>query len=280
MKKVALFIVILAISLSIFSMLNRGEEEWNILQGSSQKDTEVDISSSRYLFDYVLIGLDEANLDTLYFNFNYKKKNELLNEELLNNYKEYKRQLSKEVGMAESDSILSYFSELNLRVNYIQSLYFTPKQKEIFFGEENTWRKFTIDKLTIDQYNVSDKERYQLKQILLNEQPNYIQRSERNRVLITELNNKNNLSGQNLHLERVKLVGDAGAQRLTDLDIRRENFKRVLDDYLSKRKEILINRLMSKEDKELQISSLRELLFKPNKLRRILALERINDKKN
>ncbi len=73
------------------------------------------------------------------------------------------------------------------------------------------------------------------------------------------------------------MVGEQGAQRLTQLSEQREQFSQHLENYLQQRSAVLENTRLSQDEKNQQITQLRTQTFEVKQLKRVEALERLRD---
>ncbi|MDW6001402.1 lipase secretion chaperone [Vibrio mangrovi] len=282
MKKSAWVVLTLMIALggagAVFLWRQPAEIQPVKLQAPSQQDTEIDESSGRDLLEYALSGLGETDLNHLQNEIGtYANENDQLrvDDTLFAQYVRYKKALAQLTLPDTSQNIRERLMALNDALLALQSEYFTPEQQAQLFGDENRWRQLAIDKLDIQEHALDEAEqRSQMVQINA-ELPDYLQKSERNATMVTALIAADSQSEQNRYLRRAELVGESGAQRLAELDSQRASFKAQLDDYLQQRSEILADEQLGEQEKEQQITALREQYFDPVQWRRVEALERI-----
>ncbi|NOI58501.1 lipase secretion chaperone [Vibrio coralliilyticus] len=282
MKKTALITTVMIASMSLGAVyfINQEGSEEIADQSQSQRDTQIDTSSSRDLFDYALSSLGEQELDQIKARIQRLPKDQqgvVVDEALFETYLQYKTELETLESITSQQITLTDLEQLHQQIMALQSQYFTDEQIQTLFGEENRLRQLAIDKLAIANQNLDAESQAQWLEETLADQPDYIQQAERNNQLIIGLNQSSQMDEQNKHLTRVELVGEEAAERLDKLDAKREQFNTQLDSYLQQRSVILSDNTLSDDDKQSQIAYLREQSFDSVQWRRIEALERIHD---
>ena len=282
MKKTALITTVMIASMSLGAVyfINQDDDEALVDQSQSQRDTQIDTSSSRDLFDYALSSLGEQELDQIKARIQRLPKDQqgvVVDEALFETYLQYKTELETLESITSQQITLTDLEQLHQQIMALQSQYFTDEQIQTLFGEENRLRQLAIDKLAIANQNLDAESQAQWLEETLADQPDYIQQAERNNQLIIGLNQSSQMDEQNKHLTRVELVGEEAAERLDKLDAKREQFNTQLDSYLQQRSVILSDNTLSDDDKQSQIAYLREQSFDSVQWRRIEALERIHD---
>ncbi|PAU39137.1 lipase chaperone [Vibrio coralliilyticus] len=282
MKKTALITTVMIASMSLGAVyfINQEGNEEIANQSQSQRDTQIDTSSSRDLFDYALSSLGEQELDQIKARIQSLPKDQqglVVDEALFETYLQYKTELEILESITSQQITLTDLEQLHQQIMALQSQYFTDEQIQTLFGEENRLRQLAIDKLAIANQNLDAESQAQWLEETLADQPDYIQQAERNNQLIIGLNQSSQMDEQNKHLTRVELVGEEAAERLDKLDTKREQFNTQLDSYLQQRSAILSDNTLSDDDKQSQIAYLREQSFDAVQWRRIQALERIHD---
>ncbi|AIU66435.1 lipase secretion chaperone [Vibrio coralliilyticus] len=282
MKKTALITTVMIASMSLGAVyfINQEGNEEIANQSQSQRDTQIDTSSSRDLFDYALSSLGEQELDQIKARIQSLPKDQqglVVDEALFETYLQYKTELETLESITSQQITLTDLEQLHQQIMALQSQYFTDEQIQTLFGEENRLRQLAIDKLAIANQNLDAESQAQWLEETLADQPDYIQQAERNNQLIIGLNQSAQMDEQNKHLTRVELVGEEAAERLDKLDAKREQFNTQLDSYLQQRSAILSDNTLSDDDKQSQIAYLREQNFDSVQWRRIEALERIHD---
>lgn len=251
------------------------------IQSPSQQDTEVDVSSSRDLLEYAYSAQGELALTDIEQQIKaYIADSEipLLDQSMLEAFVSYKKALMSLDAVTNSRSLAwQEMEQLHFTILDLQQQFFTPEQRETLFGEENRLRHMAIEKKRIQVETMDAQDAQSQWSVLLAQQPEYIQSSERNVQLMSALANNQQLSEQERYLNHVALVGEEGAQRLEAFENEKENFEVILADYLAQRRLILVDLGLSEEAKQQQIEQLRQKQFDPKQWKRVAALERIND---
>ena len=141
-------------------------------------------------------------------------------------------------------------------------------------------REIALEKLLLKQEGLDDSEYQQRLESYLSEQPDYVQSSHQNQVLLQQLSSSEVLDEQGKYLKRNELVGEEATQRLEALDQQRASFENSLDIYFSERNDILNDSALSEIEQKETIAHLREAHFQPQQLRRVEAIERIRAAEN
>lgn len=190
MKKVAL------IAVPILSLLGVGAASLYVSDSpqpkmaQSQHDTTIDLSSQKDFFEYSLSGLGEHSLEEIQENIeeSISQQNSLgIDVELFQTYLAYKRALSKLEPLEDTTLSLSQLQRLNEAILNLQLEYFNDQQISQLFDEENRLRQLAIEKLVIKTYEQDSDSQQLLLNQALSEQPEYIQKSERNNALTRQL---------------------------------------------------------------------------------------------
>lgn len=281
MKKAALISVSLMASVGLGAVLFFSyQQKPSAPVALSQADVEVDTASTKHFFDFSLSSLGEQNLDQIKQRISQHASSETsLNEEeaLFAAYLAYKKSLAELEPLQATQLSALDLEELHLRILDLQSDYFSTQQIELLFAEENQLRQLAIEKMNIENNDLSPQQKQDLLGEQLLEMPEYIQTAENNNQLVLDLVSLSTLDGQQKQIATVELVGQAGADRLEALDKKRASFKATMDSYLQHRDELMSSDSLSEQDKQIQITQLREGSFEPSQLRRVEALERIHD---
>ncbi|WP_341664687.1 lipase secretion chaperone [Vibrio sp.] len=264
----------------VYFLYHSQNTESHTTQSPSQSDTHIDTSSTRDLLDYTLTSMGEQDLTQIrerLFSARNHDKDLAIDESLFDTFILYKTALA-ELEPNEFHTLnLSALQQLNQQILDLQNQYFIPQQITLLFDEENRLRQLAIDKIDINTRDLDPDSKAQLLQETLANQPDYIQRAERDNLLMAQLSQSLKQDQQNKYLTRVNLVGEEGAQRLEQLDQQREVFNQSLENYLQKRQDILSSPSLSDDLKHDQIAELRQQSFDTKQWRRVEALERIYD---
>ncbi len=247
------------------------------IRATSQHDTLVDNTSPKAFLDYSLSTLGEKPLQAITQDVVSEEGvlGELqLDEQLFALYLRYKKALA-DLDVEITGSDITSLETLHQVILDLQREFFSAQQIDLIFGEENQLRVLALEKARLSEQGYSAEEQKQLWRDHLALQPEYVQESDANRRLMSEL--AQGEDAQTTYLKRVELVGEAGAQRLEVLDQNRAEFDRIFQHYLEQRNTILDDLGLSDEQKRQQITMLRESSFNVKQWRRIEALERIAD---
>lgn len=283
MKKPALFgfIVIILGSIGAVLFLQKPVSSQSALQTPSQQDTQIDSASSLDLIHYFISTLGESSLPEVEQRIaqHAEQDDGVVSDPILfEQFIQYKQALAElEANSSIANLDLATLAEINQQLLKIQSQFFNVDQQSMLFGEENALRNLALEKLRIKAQAVDSYDEQQQWQTLLAQQPEYIQRSERNAQLLPALNASRHLSTQEQYLAWNELVGEQGAQRLTQLSEQREQFSQHLENYLQQRSAVLENTRLSQDEKNQQITQLRTQTFEVKQLKRVEALERLRD---
>lgn len=203
-------------SLGAVYFINQEGNEEIANQSQSQRDTQIDTSSSRDLFDYALSSLGEQELDQIKARIQSLPNQQglVVDEALFETYLQYKTELETLESITSQQITLTDLEQLHQQIMALQSQYFTDEQIQTLFGEENRLRQLAIDKLAIANQNLDAESQAQWLEETLADQPDYIQQAERNNQLIIGLNQSAQMDEQNKHLTRVELVGEEAAESL------------------------------------------------------------------
>ncbi|ELE8121418.1 lipase chaperone [Vibrio fluvialis] len=250
-----------------------------VMQVASQSDTELDQSSPRDLLDYFVSGLGEGDLKEIEHhvaNYEQSANGFLVDGALFDQFVLYKQALAGlEPSVAISSLDYPSLAELNQQILALQLQFFTPQQQQSLFGEENQLRHLAMEKLRIAGQASDAADAKSQWQSVVAEQEDYIQRSEQNADLVNRLYSADGDDEQSRYLARVEMVGEAGAQRLGELDNQRAQFQQTLTSYLAQRAQLLADNSLSETQKAQQITALRESSFDAKQWRRVEALERM-----
>lgn len=284
MKKIVFTSVVLVAAVAAIFLNTETAPEPQQLQVQSQRDTEIDTSSSRDTFEYFLSGLGEdelANLQEKFGQFNQQQSSEQkIDQHLFEQYLNYKNYLQTlDVGSEQYSLKLEDLALIDEKLLAAQLKFFTLQQQKELFGEENQLREFTLKQLELRQLAQSDAEYRELWQQELQKLPIEQQDTYNNASLMRNLAQASSMDEQEKYLMRQELVGAETALRLAELDEKQASFNRDVEDYLASREQILVNDNLTLEDKNQAIDDLREQSFSTGKQRRIKGLESIHDSK-
>lgn len=251
------------------------------LKSESQSDTEIDQSSAKDTMDYFMVAMVDIDLDQIKENvsdFNNIAPNSVIDDRLFEKYLEYKSAL-EQIDFSNNYSNLSIeeLTELHELLMDQQAYHFTASEQELLFAHENRMRELAIEKLKMRQEytDLIEFEKQWLEALTL--QPEYVQQTQKNTLTLTQLSHANSLDNQQKYLNRVEIVGESAAQRLSALDAQREQFDSDFQRFITQRETILDNPNLSADQQAREVALLRNDLFTEQQIKRVEALERIHD---
>ncbi|MDK9764557.1 lipase chaperone [Vibrio sp. D420a] len=251
------------------------------LKSESQSDTEIDQSSAKDTMDYFMAAMVDIDLNQVKENvsdFNNIAPNSVIDDRLFEKYLEYKSAL-EQIDFSNNYSNLSIeeLTELHELLMDQQAYHFTASEQELLFAHENRLRELAIEKLKMRQEYTDpiEFEKQWLEALTL--QPEYVQQTQKNTLTLTQLSHANSLDNQQKYLNRVEIVGESAAQRLSALDAQREQFDSDFQRFITQRETILDNPNLSADQQAQEVALLRNDLFTEQQIKRVEALERIHD---
>jgi len=251
------------------------------LKSESQSDTEIDQSSAKDTMDYFMAAMVDIDLNQVKENvsdFNNIAPNSVIDDRLFEKYLEYKSAL-EQIDFSNNYSNLSIeeLTELHELLMDQQAYHFTATEQELLFAHENRMRELAIEKLKMRQEYTDpiEFEKQWLEALTL--QPEYVQQTQKNTLTLTQLSHANSLDNQQKYLNRVEIVGESAAQRLSALDAQREQFDSDFQRFITQRETILDNPNLSADQQAQEVALLRNDLFTEQQIKRVEALERIHD---
>ncbi|OBT29040.1 lipase secretion chaperone [Vibrio splendidus] len=263
---------------------NNKQQNASSLKVTSQQDTEIDNASAKDMMEYFVSGNTELTLEDI--RDNVAKHHEqsqvtIVDEALFAKYLEYKSALTTLDVQFDTTSISAEdLRALNQALLDLQSQFFSESEISILFTHDNRMREIALEKLLLKQEGLDESEYQQRLESYLSEQPDYVQTSHQNQVLLPQLSSSEGLDEQGKYLKRNELVGEEAAQRLEALDQQRSDFEGALEIYFVERSDILNDSALSDIEQKETIAQLREAHFQPQQLRRVEAIERIRAAEN
>ena len=261
------------------SSYNNNEQSASSLKVSTQQDTEIDSASAKDMMEYFVSGNTELTLEEIRGNVaqHYEQSQAVVvDEALFAKYLEYKSALTALDVQFDNTSISAEdLRALNQALLDLQSQFFSESEVSILFTHDNRMREIALEKLLLKQEGLEDEEYQQRLESYLSEQPDYVQSSHQNQVLLQQLSSSERLDEQGKYLKRSELVGEEATQRLEALDKQRADFEGSLEVYFTERNDILSDSVLSTTEKQETIARLRSMYFQPEQLRRVEAIERI-----
>ncbi|MBW3695453.1 lipase chaperone [Vibrio sp. T187] len=285
MKKTALFTLMIA-SVSAGAVFYYFTDQQEMPQNqelsvkaASQQDTELDTASVQDTMAYLVSGTVELSIEEIQKNvadYNEERGVSIVDEQLFEKYLSYKYAL-QDIDNYENTSGISLESlqAMHQAILDLQSEFFTEEEILILFEHENRMRDLALQKLMLKQQGLDDQEYQSRLESELASQPEYVQASYHNQVLLTKLSNSDSLDEQGKYLSRSELVGEEGAERLEALDQQRNDFNSTLEGYFQEQNAILSDSSLTETEQQNLIAQLRTETFEPNQQKRVQALERI-----
>ncbi|WP_135382369.1 lipase secretion chaperone [Vibrio tasmaniensis] len=266
------------------SSYNNSEQSASLFKVASQQDIEIDNASAKDMMEYFVSGNTELTLEDI--RDNVAKHHEqsqvaIVDEALFAKYLEYKSALTLLDVQFDTTSISAEdLRALNQALLDLQAQFFSESEISILFTHDNRMREIALEKLLLKQEGLDESEYQQRLESYLSEQPDYVQTSHQNQVLLQQLSSSKGLDEQGRYLKRNELVGEEATQRLEALDQQRADFDGALEIYFVERNDILNDSALSEIEQKETIAQLRETHFQPQQLRRVEAIERIRAAEN
>ncbi len=261
------------------SSYNNSEQSASSLKVSSQQDTEIDSASAKDMMEYFVSGNTELTLEDIRDNVakhHEQSQATIVDEALFAKYLEYKAALTALDVQFDNTSISAEdLRALNQALLDLQAQFFSESEISILFTHDNRMREIALEKLLLKQEGLDESEYQQRLESYLSEQPDYVQTSHQNQVLLQQLSSSKGLDEQGRYLKRNELVGEEATQRLETLDQQRADFDGALEIYFVERNDILNDSALSEIEQQETIAQLRTTHFQPEQLRRVEAIERI-----
>ncbi|MEZ8775566.1 lipase secretion chaperone [Vibrio sp. 10N.247.310.17] len=261
------------------SSYNNSEQSASLFKVASQQDTEIDNASAKDMMEYFVSGNTELTLEDIRDNVakhHEQSQAAVVDEALFAKYLEYKSALTSLDVQFDTTSISAEdLRALNQALLDLQAQFFSEIEISILFTHDNRMREIALEKLLLKQEGLDESEYQQRLESYLSEQPDYVQASHQNQVLLQQLSSSKGLDEQGRYLKRNELVGEEATQRLEALDQQRADFDGALEIYFVERNDILNDSALSEIEQQETIAQLRTTHFQPEQLRRVEAIERI-----
>ncbi|SBT14739.1 lipase secretion chaperone [Vibrio celticus] len=258
---------------------NDNEQRVSSLKVISQQDTDIDNASAKDMMEYFVSGNTELTLEDIRDNVakhHEQSSTAVVDEALFAKYLEYKSALTSLDVQFDTTSISADdLRALNQALLDLQAQFFSESEISILFTHDNRMREIALEKLLLKQEGLEEEEYQQRLESYLSEQPDYVQSSHQNQVLIQQLSSSEGLDEQGKYLKRSELVGEEATQRLEALDKQRADFEGSLEVYFAERNDVLNDSALSETELQETIAQLRTEHFLPEQLRRVEAIERI-----
>ncbi|MEZ9978824.1 lipase secretion chaperone [Vibrio cyclitrophicus] len=247
------------------------------LKVASQQDTDIDNASAKDMMEYFVSGNTELTLEDIRDNVarhHEQSPKVIVDEALFTKYLEYKSALTS-IDVQFDTISAEDLRLLNQTLLDLQAQFFSQSEISILFTHDNKMREIALEKLLLRQEGLAEQDYQQRFESYLSEQPNYVQSSYQNQVLLQQLSSSEGLDEQAKYLKRNELVGEEATQRLESLDQQRAEFEENLKVYFAERNDILNDSALSESELQETIAQLRAARFAPEQVRRVQAIERI-----
>ncbi len=248
----------------------------------------------RRVFDYFLSAIGEEPLESILARLRAYIRHQLPPmaageaELLLDKYIAYKRGLDnvRQTQPASDGSIdVSAVRQQMQQVQALRRQFFTPEVIAAFFGDEDAYDRYTLDRLDVMQNSrLTAAQRAQQLAALEAQLPASIQESMKtvnqyqNLESLTEDWKKRGGSAAELRQIRENLVGAEAADRLENLDRDRAAWDQRMSAWYGERAAILGNQSLSEADRQRQLAELRSSRFTADERLRVESLERMRDR--
>lgn len=270
----------------------------------SLQDTEVDgalavdgagnliISQSvRQVFDYFLSAIGEEDLTSIisriraYIRHQLPAKAAAQAEQILDAYLSYREALGRIPQVAnDQGQNMAAIRQQKEQVQALRSQYLTRPVSEAFFGDEDAYDRYTMARIEIMQdKNLTATEKAKRTAALLNDLPPQMKESvetlNKYQELTTFTDDWKARGGkpEELRAIREEIVGVEATDRLEALDQERAVWDGRMNDYLSQRAAIMKNQALSEQDRQKQVTDLKQKNFNEQEQIRVDALETIHD---
>lgn len=246
----------------------------------------------RNLFDYFLSAIGEETLPTLlariraYLHHSLPPVAEAEAQHILQGYIGFRQAVDKL--QAPTASTTTDVAALRQRVQMVQQLrhqYLDPPVIQAFFGDEDAYDQYTLDRMAIMQdKSLSASEKAKRVSESENQLPAELKASvdavNKYQELKTLTEDWQNRGGNAAELRQIRenLVGSEAADRLESLDRDRQAWNDRMQKYLEQRAAILGNNNLSDVDRQQAVAQLRAQSFNTQEVVRVQALEHIHDK--
>jgi len=255
------------------------------------------------IFDYFLSTINEEDLDSILMRIDEYLSHYLVepalgeSKEILAQYVALKSslyELEKEMGQERTSldkqqlaggQYLDLLRDRLDRRNALREEYLSTEINEIFFHEEERYDEYTYSRLRLNSNKtLSPAERNRQLSDLQSTLPEGVRQSMRNTQIIGELQVGTETiladgGGQEqVRALRVDMFGEEAAQRFDTLDQERALWQSRMDDYLTKRAEVLGTAGLADDVLQDQVASLRNALFEPDEHMKVRVFERRSDR--
>lgn len=247
----------------------------------------------RRVFDYFLSAVGEEPLETILKRIRAYLRHKLPAgaaadaERLLDSYIGYKRALDAMPQVQATPGQLD-LPALRRQMQQLQSLrtqFFTPEVVTAFFGDEDTYDRYTLERLDLMQdKSLTPQQRAERLAALEQQLPEALRESIR---VINQVQNLDALtqdwkrrggSAAELRGIRETLVGPEATDRLEALDRENAQWDQRMSAWHAERATILGNKALSEQDRQRQVEEARRSRFSDAERLRVESLELMHDR--
>lgn len=247
----------------------------------------------RRVFDYFLSAVGEEPLDTILQRIRAYLRHKLPAgaaaeaERLLDSYINYKRALDAipQVQASPGQIDLPALRRQMQQVQSLRSQFFTPEVIAAFFGDEDTYDRYTLERLDLMQdKSLSPQQRAERLAALEHQLPAAMRESIR---VINQVQNLDALTqdwkrrgGNAAELRQIRetIVGPEAADRLEVLDRENAQWDQRMASWYAERAAILGNKALSEQDRQRQVEEARRSRFSDGERLRVESLELMHDR--
>lgn len=247
----------------------------------------------RRVFDYFLSAVGEEPLESILKRIRAYLRHKLPAgaaaeaERLLDNYIAYKKALDglPKVQASPGNIDLPALRRQMQQVQALRSQFFSPEVVTAFFGDEDTYDRYTLERLDVMQDKSLNPQQRATRLAALEQQlPETLRESIRvinqvqNLEAMTREWQQRGGSPAELRQIRESLVGPEAADRLEVLDQENAQWDQRMAGWHAEREAILANRSLSEQDRQRAVEEARKTRFSAQELVRVESLEHIRDR--
>ena len=241
----------------------------------------------RRIFDYFLSAYGEESLKASLARLQAYIRNQL--EEpaesqaltLLAQYLDYKQQLIQLEKDLPQMASLDAMRQRELAVQALRARLFSPEAHQVFFGQEEAYNQFTLQRLAIrHDASLDDQQKAAALDQLRATLPDDLQE-----LLIPQLQNElrqqtaalqaSGASSEQIRQLRLQIVGAEATERLEALDRQRQQWQQRLSAYRQEKAKLQANQGLSAADREEALQRLAEERFNEQERLRLEAAEQL-----
>lgn len=262
-------------------------------------------SDIRRVFDYFLSTANEESLDIVFARINEYLEHHLedpaLNQakDILAGYIDLKKALYEfEVERAElmkqnlaeaqssgsNENKLLLLEEQLLARNELRAKHLSLEVYEAFYADEEVFDQYTLDRMKVtSNQTLSESEKQALLLQLDSEAPEELVQARQETQISDTLKDRTaqlreqGADATEIRALRTEMFGEEAAVRFDELDKQRAEWKRRLNQYMTKRSQILSSEGISMEDRQSQVDDLRASEFDGRESIRVKVFERQSD---